>query len=251
MWVTLAISTKMDLEGDALGSGIAGNELTLSDAQVGELASKPLVLFLRVVESCSGLLALQAQEGVNLHQPVHPTEIVPVFPTERHPFEPFLPENAKMLILGSFPGKEQTQTIQTERDWYYGSQRNQFWRILSLVYDTPLNDRTDKQSLFAEKGIAVADIFQAVRRKSGSNADENLEVVADNRELLSAFLSRSKIGSILCTSLFVMRHFRRWFPEFQRVECLPSPSPRHARLGIYEKAKVYRSKLLPEAYPLP
>lgn len=53
---------------------------------------------------------------------------------ETHPFIPFVPENATILILGSFPGKEQTQTEPGAEQWFYGAKRNQFWNIISSIY---------------------------------------------------------------------------------------------------------------------
>ena len=54
---------------------------------------------------------------------------------ETHPFQPFIPANAVILIVGSFPGRDITQKILEEDDWFYGTKRNQFWNIISGVYN--------------------------------------------------------------------------------------------------------------------
>ena len=65
---------------------------------------------------------------------------------EVHPFEAFIPKNIKCLIVGSFPGKEQTQCELDDHQWFYGAPRNQFWKILQLVY------QKDLQGIKASKG---------------------------------------------------------------------------------------------------
>jgi G:T/U-mismatch repair DNA glycosylase len=92
----------------------------------------------------------------------------------KHPFVPFVPANAKYLLLGSFPALEQTTGNITENDWYYGGSRNQFWYFLELVYQTPLKTKKEKQSLFESLGIAITDVFAEVERKRNSSLDADL-----------------------------------------------------------------------------
>ncbi len=49
---------------------------------------------------------------------------------EHHPFEPFLPTNAKMLMLGSFPPAEKRWTM----PFYYPNYINDMWRIFGIVF---------------------------------------------------------------------------------------------------------------------
>src|ERR1043165_4365448 len=93
---------------------------------------------------------------------------------EIHPFVAFIPKEIKCMILGSFPGKEQTRGELDENAWFYGAPLNQLWKILSIVYDTELKTKEAKQKLFIEAGIGITDIFKSVMRKTGSNLDENL-----------------------------------------------------------------------------
>jgi len=46
--------------------------------------------------------------------------------TETHPYEPFIPTNAIVLILGSFPGLHQTRRLNQFEEWFYSAKRNQF-----------------------------------------------------------------------------------------------------------------------------
>ncbi len=102
---------------------------------------------------------------------------------ERHPFEPFLPENAKVLMLGSFP----PQAKRWSMEFYYPNFINDMWRILGLVF---FNDKNRFVDVAAKKfklkeivdfctktGIAMYDTATAVRRLKDNAADKFLEVV--------------------------------------------------------------------------
>ena len=83
---------------------------------------------------------------------------------EVHPFEAYVPEKMSCLILGSFPGKEQTLCKPEESQWFYGAPRNQFWKILELVYGRVLQTKHQKQALFNEAGIGITDIIKSCER---------------------------------------------------------------------------------------
>ena len=160
-----------------------------------------------------------------------------------HPFEIFLPENATVLILGSFPGKEHTRgNIDTDA-WYYGARRNQFWKIISEVYGEELNSKQAKQNLFKKHGIAIGDIFLKVNRKDNGNLDTNLIVIENNKESLLHIFKKCPFKKIYFTSKFVEKEFRKLFPEMENCEYLPSPSPRYAAMTKQEKIKYYKTKL--------
>ncbi|MDQ3276953.1 MAG: hypothetical protein M3Q06_01420 [Bacteroidota bacterium] len=161
---------------------------------------------------------------------------------ERHPFTAFIPKNMRCLVLGSFPGKEQTRGGLDENAWFYGAPLNQFWRILAKTYGRELKTRRDKQTLFEEAGIGITDIFQSVVRTSGSNLDENLQIEAYNWDVIGAILKKHK-PQVLCTSRFVEKEFKKAFPGYPAVDVLPSPSPRYFKLTIEQKAEIYRQKL--------
>ncbi len=118
---------------------------------------------------------------------------------ERHPLQPFLPSNAQILMLGSFPPPKERWCM----DFFYPNPQNDMWRIIGLVF---FDDKTrfevqrdflkvqsnqvqstkagkkvfnrDEIVSFCEaKGIAIFDTAQAVIRLQGNAADEHLEIV--------------------------------------------------------------------------
>jgi len=162
---------------------------------------------------------------------------------ETHPFKAFIPENITAIIVGSFPGREVTHKILSENEWFYGSKRNQFWKIISGAYETDLTTKMQKENLFKKHGIGIVDIFLKVKRKEDNNMDSNLEVVELNDRAIKIILQNPNITSIFFTSKFVEKAFMKMFPEIKIGECLPSPSPRYARMSLQEKVNYYRLKL--------
>ncbi len=104
-------------------------------------------------------------------------------PVERHPFEPFLPKNAKVLMLGSFP----PQAKRWSMEFYYPNFINDMWRILGLIFFGDKNRFVDipaKKFKLEEiidfctgTGIAMYDTATAVRRLKDNASDKFLEGV--------------------------------------------------------------------------
>ena len=161
---------------------------------------------------------------------------------ESHPFEAFIPKNIQCLIVGSFPGKGQTQIEMNETHWFYGAPRNQLWKILEIVYKRELTQRKQKQELFEEAGIGMTDVIKSCVRTNGTNLDENLEIREYNKGPIEEILKEHE-PKVLCTSRFVEKEFKRLFPGYKNIDILPSPSPRYFKLKVEEKAKIYKEKL--------
>ena len=102
---------------------------------------------------------------------------------ENHPLEPFLPSNARLLMLGSFPQQKKRWSM----DFYYPNLNNDMWRIVGLLFfenkDYFLNEskkafcRERIIDFLNEKGIALFDTASAIRRLQDNASDKYLEVV--------------------------------------------------------------------------
>jgi hypoxanthine-DNA glycosylase len=160
---------------------------------------------------------------------------------EHHPFEPFAPKGSTKLILGSFPGKESTQNKRVN-DWFYCASRNQFWKILEIVFEKDLSNKNDKQELFIDNKLAITDILLSCERRDNKNADKNLINKEYNKDVITEILTRNEIRKILFTSKNVHREFVDNFDVTGQIELvvLPSPSPIYRRLSLQEKAKIYK-----------
>lgn len=102
---------------------------------------------------------------------------------ERHPLEPFLPPNARLLMLGSFPPPRRRWSM----DFFYPNRTNMMWEIFGLIFFGDSQRLVDAErktfrlddivKLLTDKGIAIFDTACAVRRLSGTAADKDLEIV--------------------------------------------------------------------------
>ena len=103
--------------------------------------------------------------------------------TERHPLEPFLPQNARILMLGSFPPPKTRWSM----DFFYPNWINDMWRVLGYIFyndkhhfELEGEKRFDKQLIVEfcqEKGIALYDTACEVIRLKKNASDKFLEVV--------------------------------------------------------------------------
>ena len=102
---------------------------------------------------------------------------------EYHPLIPFLPENAKVLFLGSFPPQRKRWCM----DFYYPNFINDHWRIEGQIFFGDKNHFVDVENrrfkideivaFCQEKGLAFFDTSTAIRRLQDNASDKFLEVV--------------------------------------------------------------------------
>lgn len=102
---------------------------------------------------------------------------------ETHPWAPFIPAEARVLIMGTFPPGAHRWAM----DFYYPNRTNDFWRIMGLIFEgdadafydrATRNYRLDEiKELLTAKGIALSDTAHEVRRLKGNASDKFLEIV--------------------------------------------------------------------------
>lgn len=169
---------------------------------------------------------------------------------EYHPLIPFLPTNAKVLFLGSFPPQRKRWCI----DFYYPNFINDHWRIEGQVFFGDRNHfvelaekrfKIDNIVAFCkEKGIAFFDTSSAVRRLKDNASDKFLEVVeptdipaliAQLPHLRAIVTTGEKATDTICASLNITTP-----PKVNT--CVPIPNTRQLVL--------YRLPSSSRAYPL-
>lgn len=104
-------------------------------------------------------------------------------PVETHPWEPFAPAGARVLIMGTFP----PQSKRWSMDFYYPNRTNDFWFMMGLIfrgdrhalYDASARSfrLDDIKALLTERGIALNDTGRRVRRLMGNASDKYLEII--------------------------------------------------------------------------
>lgn len=102
---------------------------------------------------------------------------------ENHPFEPWLPANAHLLMLGTFPPSPKRWCM----PWYYPNFQNDMWRIFGIIFfgdKLHFVDAEKKQyrldaikEFLEEKGVAIFDTAQKVIRTKNTASDKDLQIV--------------------------------------------------------------------------
>lgn len=114
--------------------------------------------------------------------------------SELHPLQPFLPPQARLLMLGSFP----PQRIRWSMEFFYPNLQNDMWRIVGylatgdkahfLEPDGRRFDRGRIEAFCRERGIALYDTAEEVFRLKNNASDNFLQVVRPTD--LAALLAR-------------------------------------------------------------
>ncbi|MDD4914004.1 MAG: DNA-deoxyinosine glycosylase [Methylococcales bacterium] len=160
-------------------------------------------------------------------------------------FPPISAADARLLILGSMPGKVSLAAAE-----YYAHPRNLFWPILGeLVGAAPALDYAERSRILKAHGIALWDVLESCRRDGSldTNIDKSSMVANDFAGFFSA---HPHIGRVFFNGVTAEQTFRKQvlpvldgnIPVLQR---LPSTSPAHAALSFAEKLQSWRSILEP------
>lgn len=162
-------------------------------------------------------------------------------------FPPVAAADARILILGSIPGKESLR-----RQQYYAHPRNLFWRIIGEIFggvaDDPYPERL--KTLTANR-IALWDVIGACLRPSSldSDIDETSIKVNDFSHFLDV---HPHIEMLLFNGGKAEQTFkRRVLPTLNTQKRplllrLPSTSPANAGCSYGEKLATWRAALAPE-----
>lgn len=179
---------------------------------------------------------------------------------EYHPLHPFLPENAKVLFLGSFPPQRKRWCM----DFFYPNYINDHWRLEGEIFFGDKNHFVDIEAkcfkideiiaFCQEKGIAFFDTSTAIRRLQDNASDKFLEVVepTDIPALLSQLphlraivTTGEKATETICASLGIPT-----IPKVNTFVAIPDvEAPSLYRKGL-GRVLLYRLPSSSRAYPL-
>jgi TDG/mug DNA glycosylase family protein len=162
-----------------------------------------------------------------------------------HSFPPIARAGARVLILGTMPGKESLRRRQ-----YYAHPRNAFWRITGEIFgfDAHAAYRTRAASL-AACGVALWDVLKSCTRATSLDSDIIGSSIVPND--IGNFLARHARIRRICfngakAEELYLRHVRPLLPARPDISYLrlPSTSPAHASLSFTKKLRAWRAASL-------
>ena len=170
---------------------------------------------------------------------------------ERHPLQPFLPPNARLLMFGSFPPPKKRWCM----DFFYPNRTNMMWEIMGLVFfgdSQRLVDAEHKtfrlediKALLEERGIAIYDTASVVRRLSGNASDKDLQIV-EKTDIPALLAKIPQCHNIVCTG-------QKSFSVLTEDYGVPVPA-----MGTYNEftiaarpMRLWRMPSSSRAYPMP
>lgn len=104
--------------------------------------------------------------------------------------EPIVDENSRILILGTLPGDE---SLRLNR--YYVDPRNQFWCVLSRIYQEEIDSNHGSRLCFLRgRGIALWDVLKSAKRKGSLDSEIEDEQPNDFVSLFNRYPQIDAIG---------------------------------------------------------
>ncbi|MCZ8130177.1 MAG: DNA-deoxyinosine glycosylase [Steroidobacteraceae bacterium] len=168
--------------------------------------------------------------------PLAPPEISVGFP-------PIARRDARVLVLGSLPGR-----MSLEYRQYYAQPRNAFWRIVEALFgipfDAPYAKRTHE---LARRGVALWDTCAAAHRPGSLDSEIRLDTVQPN-DFAGFYATHRRIARVCFNGAKSAELYRRLvlpslpapWRDLPHV-ALPSTSPANAGTDFARKLAAWRS----------
>ena len=136
--------------------------------------------------------------------------------------KPFVPENAKILILGSLPS-----IASREANFYYAHKTNRFYKILAGVFneEEPIGTETRKEFL-SKHHIAMYDSIYECDIHASSDA--SIKKVVSSKIVLDRIRKENGIKAVFTTGKTSHNIYRKYIGD----DDIPLPSPSAANAGI-------------------
>ena len=156
-------------------------------------------------------------------------------------FAPIEDATAKVLILGSMPGKESLKAGQ-----YYAHPRNAFWPIMGDLIgakaDLPYELRIQK---LQASNTALWDVLASCKRRSSLDADIDTDSISPN-DFEAFFLAHPRITHVFFNGAMAEKCFHEYVElvfdsRLLQLQRLPSTSPANASMTFSQKLNAWKA----------
>lgn len=149
-----------------------------------------------------------------------------------HPYEPFFPEGATKLIVGTLPPPRFTTGDLNERDvdFCYGSSNGLLWPVLDRIFKLNLKFETTQEAadqrkhFLSSRGIGVCDIVHSCERDKIDASDLGMQNIK-LRDLVGYLKKYSNINTLIFTGgnskngpeYFFRKHLKEYSMKLELV----------------------------------
>ncbi|MBX3651007.1 MAG: DNA-deoxyinosine glycosylase [Burkholderiales bacterium] len=155
-----------------------------------------------------------------------------------HSFPPVADASARILILGSMPGRKSL-----EKKQYYANPHNLFWKLMGDFFGAgPELPYEQRKRLLKKSGIALWDVMASCEREGSLDS-----AIADftPNDFQGFFANHRNITRVFFNGTKAEHSFRRRVlpaltAQPPQLKCLPSTSPAHATLSHAQKQAAWR-----------
>jgi hypoxanthine-DNA glycosylase len=153
-------------------------------------------------------------------------------------FPPIARRDARVLILGSLPGRRSLQAAQ-----YYAHPQNAFWSIMHELTGAG-GGYEQRCRVLLDHGIALWDVLAGSVRPGSMDADIALETAQVN-DFTGFFSEHRDIERVCFNGKKAAQMFQRFvvleaMDNSMRFVTLPSTSPAYASMPLAEKLAIWR-----------
>ncbi|RZN79059.1 MAG: uracil-DNA glycosylase family protein [Winogradskyella sp.] len=143
----------------------------------------------------------------------------------KHPYEPFIPENATKLIVGTLPPPRFStgDLLEKDVDFCYGSYYNSLWKKIEIIHNLNLRYDNSQEAVEQRKqflithNIGVCDIVASAEREKIDASDLGMQNIK-LRDVIAYLYKHPKIKMLLFTGgnskngpeYFFRKHIQRY-----------------------------------------
>jgi double-stranded uracil-DNA glycosylase len=157
-------------------------------------------------------------------------------------FPPLTSAGARVLILGTMPGR-----VSLREGQYYAHPQNAFWRIIGgIIGFDPVTAYHERVAAVQSAGVAIWDVLKACAREG--SLDSAIDAASAVPNDFAAFFAEHPEIRRICfngatAQALYMKHVRPGLGNDAHLEYLrlPSTSPANASLSFSDKARAWQA----------